>query len=209
MLDHLSLKLARPLLGKLATILAARNISADQVTLAGFAAGLSAAVAIGFQSYFVGIVLILLNRLADGVDGAVARINGPTDSGAFLDIILDFIFYSAIVFAFGVANPESNGLAAAALIFSFVGTGSSFLAYAIMAERYQLTDLRLPDKGFYYLGGLTEATETIAFFIIFCLFPNSFAILAWIFASLCWVSTVLRIIYAYNSLRNKTLTRSK
>jgi phosphatidylglycerophosphate synthase len=200
MLDHISLKLAKPLLESTARRLATRNISADQVSVLGFMMGVAGAATIGFQYYIFGMVLILLNRLADGIDGALARIKGATDRGAYLDICLDFIFYSAVVFGFAVADPTENSLAAAALIFSFVGTGSSFLAYAIMAERRKLTNLRLPNKGFYYLGGLAEGTETILFFVLFCLFPGSFTTLAWILTAICWLSTFLRIISSYTTL---------
>ncbi len=202
MLDHLSLKLAKPLLESMARGLASKNISADQVSFFGFIAGICGAAAIANHYYLSGMVLILVNRLADGIDGTLARIQGATDSGAYLDICLDFIFYSAIVFGFALADPGRNSLAAAALIFSFVGTGSSFLAYAIMAERRKLTNLRLPNKGFYYLGGIAEGTETILFFILFCLFPDSFTTLAWILTGICWLSTCIRIFSSYTRLRS-------
>jgi len=200
MLDHISLKLAKPLLESTARTLASRNISADQVSAFGFIIGLTGAAAIGFHYYICGMILILINRLADGIDGTLARMKGATDSGAYLDICLDFIFYSAVVFGFALADPTQNSLAAAALIFSFVGTGSSFLAYAIMAERRKLTNLRLPNKGFYYLGGIAEGTETILFFVLFCLFPGSFTTLAWILTAICWLSTILRIFSSYTTL---------
>ncbi len=200
MLDHFALKLAKPLLEKTATTLAPR-MTADQVSILGFMAGIGGAAAIALQYFYAGLLLIILNRFADGVDGALARIKGVTDSGAYLDISLDFIFYSAVVFGFALADPGKNSLAAAALIFSFVGTGSSFLAYAILAERRKLTNLRLPNKGFYYLGGIAEGTETTLFFALFCLFPGSFAALAWLLAVICWISTCLRITYACKTLK--------
>lgn len=201
MLDHISLKLAKPLLESMARKLDSR-MTADQVSFLGFIIGIGGVAAIGFHYYLTGLILILLNRLADGIDGTLARIKGATDSGAYLDISLDFIFYSAVVFGFALADPNKNGLAAAALIFSFVGTGSSFLAYAILAERRKLTNLRLPNKGFYYLGGIAEGTETILFFILFCLFPGSFTTLAWILTAICWLSTCLRIFSAYTTLKS-------
>jgi len=202
MLDHISLKLAKPLLECMARRLASNKVSADQVSLFGFFAGLGGAAAICYHYYLFGLLLILVNRLADGLDGALARIDGATDSGAYLDICLDFIFYSAVVFGFALADPVNNALAAAALIFSFVGTGSSFLAYAIMAERRKLTNLRLPNKGFYYLGGIAEGTETILFFILFCLFPGFFTTLAWLLTAICWLSTGMRIFSSYARLRS-------
>jgi len=200
MLDRIVLKLAKPLLETTARTLVSR-LTADQVSILGFIAGIGGAVAIAFHQYYLGLSLILLNRLADGVDGTLARMKGATDSGAYLDISLDFVFYSAVVFGFALADPVANSLAAAALIFSFVGTGSSFLAFAILAERRKLTNLRLPNKGFYYLGGIAEGTETTLFFILFCLAPGSFTALAWLLAAICWISTCLRITYAYKTLK--------
>lgn len=200
MLDKYSLQILKPLLNSLAEWLSKKGITADQVSIASFLIGLLGVVLIAFQLYLWGLLLILLNRLGDGIDGALARLTGSTDRGAFLDICLDFIFYSAVVFGFALADPARNSLAASFLIFSFVGTGSSFLAYAIMAERRSLADYRLPDKGFYYLGGLAEGTETIIFFILISLWPSFFPVLAWIFGSICLLGTATRVIYGYRSL---------
>lgn len=167
--------------------------TADGVTLAGFVIGMLAIPAIAFEAYSLGLGLILLNRLADGLDGAIARLTEKTDRGGFLDIALDFIFYSSIPFAFALADPFENALAAAFLIFSFIGTGCSFLAYAIMAEKRGLSTDIQGQKSLYYLGGLTEGFETIALFILACLLPVWFPIMAWIFGTLCWITTATRI----------------
>lgn len=200
MLDRYSLKIVTPLLGSLAGYLRKKGIKADQITMVSFAVGLLGVVMIVRHHYLLAGLLILLNRLGDGVDGTLARLDGTTDRGAFLDICLDFIFYSAVVLGFALAEPDRNSLAAAFLIFSFVGTGSSFLAYAIMAERRSLADHRLPDKGFYYLGGLAEGTETIIFFVLVCLFPPLFSFLAWFFGAICLLGTAARIVYGYRTL---------
>ena len=200
MLDRYSLKILRPLLDSLAGYLRQRGIRADHITMVSFAVGLLGAILVARHHYLLGGLCILLNRLGDGVDGVLARLSGTTDRGAFLDICLDFIFYSAVVLGFAFAEPVRNNPAATFLIFSFVGTGSSFLAYAIMAERRSLTDQRLPDKGFYYLGGLAEGTETIIFFVLICLFPSFFPVLAWIFGSICLLGTAARIVYGYKTL---------
>ena len=109
----------------------------------------------------------------------MARAGVATDRGAFLDIGLDFVFYGLIPLAFGVAQPEANALAAATLLAAFVGTASSFLAYAIIAEKRGLKSTDYPTKSFYYLGGLTEGTETIACFVAMCLWPQHFAASRW------------------------------
>ncbi len=157
-----------------------------------------ALVALGL--YLPGLALLLLNRLADGLDGAIARRRGITDLGGFLDIVLDFIVYSGIVFAFAVAAPERNALAAAFLIFSFVGTGCSFLAFAVMAARRGVETEARGRKSLYYLGGLTEGTETIAFFVACGLLPQLFPILAVVFGLLCWLTTMGRIMTAVGVL---------
>ena len=201
MLDRYSLQLLSPRLESIARLLAQKGVKADHITISGFFVGMAGAAAISLRYYFLGLLLILLNRLGDGLDGPLARMTGPTDRGAFLDITLDFIFYSAVIAGFALAEPANNALAATILIFSFIGTGSTFLAYAIMAERRSITNLKLPQKGFYYLGGIAEGTETILFLILFCLFPSLFSLFAWIFALLCMLATTIRIIYGYNSLR--------
>jgi phosphatidylglycerophosphate synthase len=185
-----------PLVGRVldgpARALADRGLSADRITLAGFATGALAVPALAAGWFGLALALILLNRLADGLDGAVARLTGPTDRGAFLDIALDFTFYALVPLGFALADPAANALAAAALIAAFVGTGSSFLAFAVMAERRGLRSAAFPRKGLHYLGGLTEGAETIAFFAAICLFPAAFALLAWAFAALCLITTVTR-----------------
>lgn len=194
MLDRKILDLTRSTLLSLARKLVAKGIRADQVSWLGFLLGLCAVPLITLQHELWAIVFILLNRLADGIDGSIARLTTPTDRGAFLDIALDFLFYSAIPLAFALANPQQNALAAVILLYAFVGTGSSFLAFAVIAAKRQLSSTHFPEKGFYYLGGLTEATETIAVFVLMCLLPQYFWALAYIFAALCALTTATRIV---------------
>jgi phosphatidylglycerophosphate synthase len=141
-----------------------------------------------------------LSRLADGLDGAVARLTQPTDRGAFLDITLDFLFYASIPLAFAVADPAANALPAAVLLAAFVGTGSSFLAFAVLAERRGMKSVQYPQKGIYYLGGLTEATETLLCFALMCLWPMHFAWWAYGFATLCAMTIATRIVGGWRTL---------
>lgn len=163
------------------------------MTWAGFVLGLGAVpfIACGYSAW--AIVCIALNRLADGLDGSIARQTQTTDLGAFLDISLDFLFYSSIPLAFVLANPEQNGLAGALLIYSFIGTGCTFLAFAVLAAKRGNTSAAYPQKGIYYLGGLTESTETIGLFVLMCIFPQWFSVLAIGFAVLCALTTALRL----------------
>ena len=176
-------------------LVARTGVTANQISFAGFALGLGAAVAVAFGAGTAAVLLIIANRLLDGLDGAVARSTGSTDLGAYLDITLDFLFYSAVPFAFAVADP-ANATAAAFLIFSFVGTGSSFLAFAIIAQKRGISTEIRGKKGFFYLGGLTEGSETIIFLLVVAFWPDLFVPLAWVFGCLCWITTVTRVRYA-------------
>lgn len=201
MLDRaLAQLIARPL-QSLARALHRMGVGANAVTAAGFVLGIAAAVAIALQFFGVAIVLLLASRLCDGLDGAIARLTQPTDAGGFLDIALDFLFYASIPLAFALADPARNALPAAALLAAFIGTGSSFLAFAVMAAKRQMTSTDYPHKSFYFLGGLTEASETLAFFIAMCLWPASFATLAWVFAGLCVLTTATRVWWGFKRFR--------
>ena len=191
MIDRHLLPAQRALLDPPGRVLARRGVTADQVTLAGFALGLGAFAALTAGAFGAALVLILANRLADGLDGAIAREVGGTDRGAFLDIALDFAFY-ALPLGFALVDPAANALAAAVLIASFIGTGSSFLAFASVAAQRGLRASDYPAKGIYYLGGLTEGAETIGLFVAMCLWPAAFPVLAYLFATLCALTTISR-----------------
>jgi phosphatidylglycerophosphate synthase len=201
MLDRFALRQLRPVLRFCAAGLHHAGVSADQVTLAGFACGLSGAAFIAFEQYAAGLLCILASRLADGVDGELARQTQPTDRGAFLDICLDFIFYASIPFAFALADPPRNALPASALLLAFIGTAASFLAYAVMAAKRGITSTAFPGKGLFYLGGLTEATETLVVFCMACIFPQWFPWLAWLFAALCIVTTCTRLAAGWHTFK--------
>lgn len=193
MIDRPAQALIGPVLQALGRLLVRCGLGADQITFAGFGLGMAAAVCIALQRPLAGLALLLASRLADGLDGTVARLTQPTDRGAFLDITLDFLFYASVPLAFALADPAANALAAAVLLAAFIGTGSSFLAFAVLAERRGLKSLAYPGKGLYYLGGLTEAGETLACFAAMCLWPAAFAPLAMGFAALCGLTLLARL----------------
>jgi phosphatidylglycerophosphate synthase len=199
MFDRQMLALSKPLVDNIAQGLNRLGISANQVSLTGFALGMAAALLIAHGNIQIAIVPLLFNRLLDGLDGAVARFSTPTDRGAFLDITLDFLFYAAVPLAFGFCNPERNALAAAVLLASFIGTGVSFLAYAIMAAKRGETSTAYPSKSFYYLGGLTEGFETVMCFVAMCLWPQHFAVIAFVYAAMCYVTTLTRLVAGWQA----------
>lgn len=199
MLDRAAIALLRPLLDRAGAALHRWGVKADAVTWMGFAIGLAAAGAIARGAYAAGLALMLASRVCDGLDGAVARRTKPTDRGAFLDIVLDFVFYASIPLAFAIAEPDTRALPAAVLLAAFVGTGSSFLAFAVLAERRGLASTAFPKKGFFYLGGLTEASETLLCFALMCLVPGWFDVLAYGFAALCGLTFATRVIAGWRA----------
>lgn len=181
--------------------LAARGITADRVTVAGFVLGLAGAGSIAIGWFGLALALVAANRIADGIDGAIARIRGTTERGGFLDISLDFAFYAAVPVAFAVYDPIRNGLAAALLVATFLVNGGAFLAFAAMAAKRGLETKAQGEKSIFYLAGLAEGAETIAVFVAMCLWPNAFPWLAAAFAALCLVSGAARIIAGSRTLR--------
>lgn len=180
--------------------IAASRISANALTLAGALVGIGAALAISQQQFAGALLLIIGNRILDGLDGAVARVNGPTEFGGYLDTLADFLFYVSVPVAFGFANA-ANQLPALLLVASFTLTAVSFLGFAAIAARQGASDSEHGPKAFIYSTGLMEGGETIAFFILFCLFPEHFPTLAILFAALCGVTVAQRIAVTARNFR--------
>jgi phosphatidylglycerophosphate synthase len=194
-------RLIGPSLDRAGEGLARQGVSADAVTFLGFGLGLAAAAVIVVESYGLALVLLLLSRLCDGLDGAVARHTAKTDRGGFLDIVLDFAFYGAVPLAFVLARPEANAVAGAVLLCGFYVNGTTFLAFSLMAERRGFSSAARGEKSLYFTTGLAEATETIAVFCLFCLLPQSFALIAYVFAAACFITAAARIALAMRVFR--------
>lgn len=193
MLDRAARQIIDPPLNRAGQSLAARGWTADGVTLVGLGLGLIAALTIWLGWFAVALIPLLASRIADGLDGAVARATQKTDFGGYLDIAADFLFYGAIPAAFVFNDPATNGAAGAFLLVSFYVNGTSFLGYAILAEKHDMETVAQGQKSLYYSNGILEGTETIIFFVLLCLFPNAFPVLAWIFGLLCFATAGLRI----------------
>lgn len=192
MLDSRIRPFIDPTLNAVAVRLAGSGITANQVTWFGFAVGTLALPVIWLGFYQLALLLLLVNRLCDGLDGAIARRVGKTDLGGYLDIVLDFVFYSAFVFGFCLNQPD-HAVYGAFLIFSFIGTGTSFLAFAIIAEKRGIETSAQGEKSIYYLSGIAEGFETIVVLAMMCLMPAHFWLLALVFGLICCLSTAGRI----------------
>lgn len=201
MLDAKLRPLIDPPLNAAGRMLAGLGVTANGLTFAGLALGLGGAAAIALGHIGWGLALIIANRVADGLDGAVARVRGPSDLGGYFDIVADFAFYVSIPLGFGILAP-ANTLPALVLVASFVLTGVSFLAFAVIAAKRGAETAAHGRKSFFYSTGLAEGTETIAVFIAMCLFPAWFAVLAYGYAALCALTVFQRSAMAMAAFRD-------
>jgi len=196
MLDTVTRPLINRPLNSAGRFLARRGVGANAVTLTGLVIGLLAALAVGIGYFALAFALIVVNRVIDGLDGAVARASTPTDRGGYLDIVVDYVFYASIPFAFAVIDPAHNAIPAAALLAGFCLTCSSFLTFATIAAKRGLETETHGKKSFFYSTGLVEGTETIAFFLAMTAMPHWFPVLAWVFAALCVLTAIQRSVLA-------------
>lgn len=192
--------LSRPL-DAIGRVLAASGVSANSVTLAGLGVAVVLVFVLATRQFALGLLLLALNRLLDGVDGAIARATHRTDFGGYLDSVADYVFYAGVPLGLALANPQENALPAAALLASFLLTGASFLAFAALAAKRSLEPDATRPKAFFYSVGLMEGAETIAFFVAMLLWPAYFPALAWTFAGLCVLTAVQRSLIAAKVFR--------
>lgn len=196
MLDAMLRPLIDPPLNAAGRALARRGVTPNAVTLAGLGFGLIMAAMIAGGAGAFALLPLALSRLADGLDGAVARATAKTDFGGHLDITCDFAFYGAIPLAFALRDPDANALPAAFLLATFYLNGASFLGFALLAEKRGMQTKAQGEKSLYYSAGLLEGTETIAFFALLCLVPQHFPPLAGVFGALCLLTTATRLLLA-------------
>jgi phosphatidylglycerophosphate synthase len=196
MLDPLLRRWIDPPLNQAGAWLAQCGMSANAFSLAGLAIGLTTIPLLAWGRYEMALLVILANRLIDGLDGAIARSKGTTPFGGYLDIMCDMGFYAAVPLGFALARPD-NALWAAVLLASFVCTASSFLGRAVLAAQSgEPDDGARGRKSFFHAAGIVEGTETIIAFVAFCLFPEAFPWLAGSFAVLCFWTAAARILEA-------------
>jgi len=204
MLDGVTRRIINRPLDRFGHMLAGRGVTANAMTLAGLLLGLGAAIVIACGLVWIGLALIAVSRLADGLDGAVARATRPTDFGGYWDIAADFIFYGAIPLGFAILDPAANAVPAAVLLFAFYANGGSFLGFAVLAERRGLHTERSGQKTLFYADGLMEGTETIGFFLAFCFWPHLFGVLAYTFAALTFYTAIARLFRAWRAYAVQT-----
>lgn len=204
--------LDRPL-ARAAAVLDRPWLNPDKITIAGLALGLGSAVAAATQLWWVSLALWLLSRVADGLDGSLARLRldcsssggaGPgaqSGAGGFLDITADFIVYGTTVV--GVAIGATAGQGAPwwpflLVLLTYYVNGTAFLAFSSIAER---TGHTIEDgRSLSFLGGLAEGSETIAVHSLWLLLPAIAWQIALVWAAVVALSAAQRIVAGYRDL---------
>ncbi len=203
MLDGTTRRLVAPALEALAARVDRPAVTPDRVTLLGLALGLGSAVAAATALWIPALVLWLLSRVADGLDGVLARRRAaagepPSAAGGYLDITADFLVYGATVA--GVAIGWGGSLLPfVAVLVAYYLNGATFLAFSSLAER---TGRRLDDgRSLSFLGGLAEGTETVLVHSLWLVLPGHAGTIAWVWAGVVGVSGVQRMVAGYRALR--------
>ena len=207
MLDVPVRRVLAPPLESVARGLDRAGVSPLAVTGAGWLVGVAACVSVATGHWWLALVLWLLNRLLDGLDGPLARRAGATDLGGFLDIVADFSIYGGFVLAVGIERPEAR-VACLALFLTYYLSGSAFLALSSVLERRGESERSGGSDGrsLLFIGGLAEGTETVIAGVLFCLFPQYAEQIAWGFAAAVGVTVLQRVALGVHLLRASPVT---
>lgn len=180
-----------------------RYLHPTSITLLAGGCGVLAGLA-GWQGWFeAGLLLWIVNRVLDGLDGTVARLhNKQSDFGGYLDILIDFVLYAFIPALLAWrADTQTHYLATLLLIGTFYVNAASWLYLSSILERRargantqgEMTSVTMP-------GGVIEGTETALFFGLFFLLPELLIPLFILMSALVWVTVVQRLLWALHHL---------
>jgi phosphatidylserine synthase len=202
-LDATMRPLVAPALQALAVRVDRPAVTPDRVTLLGLVLGLGSAAAAASALWVPALVLWLLSRVADGLDGVLARRRAgagepPSAAGGYLDITADFLVYGTTVAGVGIGWGGSLEPFVAVLVAYYLN-GATFLAFSSLAER---TGRRLDDgRSLSFLGGLAEGTETVVVHSLWLLLPGHAGMIAWVWAAVVGISGLQRMVAGYRALR--------
>ena len=153
--------------------------------------------------YWFGLVLWLLNRILDGLDGVVARRHDKqSDFGGYLDLFFDFLVYLAVPISFAVAMPATPLIlwALAGLLASYYLNTMTWMGLSALLEKRQMqakirqTSMEMPT-------GLIEGAETIVLYTLFFVSPQYIAIQFGLMATLVLFTAIQRLLWTYRHIR--------
>jgi phosphatidylglycerophosphate synthase len=173
------------------------------ITLTAGAVGVMAAFAAWQGSFTVGLLLWWLNRVLDGLDGAVARAARQTsDFGGYLDMMVDYVVYLVVPCGIVLHAPDVPHLIALAFMLGtfYINNGAHLYLSSILERRRQgaqsngeLTTITMPRS-------LIEGFETIIVYSLFFLLPELLMTLFALFGLAVLGSTTLHLRWAARHL---------
>lgn len=200
MIDRAIRQRLAPALDAVASRIGRRGLRAGVLTALGLLVGVAGCVCAALAWWTPALVLWLLNRLLDGLDGPLARRSEPTALGGLLDFSADFVIYSGFVVAVAIARPPAQ-LACVALLATYLVNNVVLLSFSSVVER-----LHLPlgdERSLRLTTGLAEGGETIVAYALFCLFPRSATEIAWVFAAVVALTAIQRVAQAIQVLSGR------
>ncbi len=190
-------KLCRKPLQNIARFVSNKGLSANAVTVSNIPVNISIFFCIWAKWYGLAIVLILLSRFLDGLDGAIARERHSSHpASGYLDIMVDYIFYISIPLGFVVADSH-NAVAGAFVLAAYTFTGVNFMASAAAAAKLHLRSYAFPNKALYYATNIVEGAETIVYSLVVCIVPQFFVAISTGYAIILFITTPIILYFRW------------
>lgn len=173
------------------------GLGAGMLTSLGLVLGIACSVAAALAAWAPALVLWLVNRTLDGLDGPLARIRGATDLGGMLDFLSDCVVYAGFPIGVAIATSDAR-IAVCFLLGTYLLNNVALLSFSSILERRRIA---LGDeRSLRFTTGLTEGTETIACYSLVCVVPDHAGTIFWVFGGLVLVTVGQRILLAYRTL---------
>lgn len=172
------------------------------ITAASLLAGVASAGVAASGLPLVALALWLTNRVLDGLDGEVARLDGrQSDLGGYADLLADFTVYALlpIGLAYAQQDPAVWRLLAWMLAAFYLNAGSWMLLAALLEKERQRS--ARPRTSLHMPTGLIEGAETALLYVLFLLFPNDLPLLFGLTALLVTITAAQRVVWAVRHLR--------
>jgi len=182
-----------------------KGVSPTTITVAACLVGVASGAAAASQQYGLALGLWGANRLLDGLDGTMARVNSQqSDLGGYLDLVLDMVVYAAIPLGLTLGSDLPGvTLALAVLLASFYINSATWMVLSSLLEKRcqgakakgELTTVTIP-------RGLIEGLETFLFYSLFMIFPQWLTVLFSLMAGLVILTSIQRVAWAVRHLKS-------
>lgn len=201
MLDHATREFKERALRPIAIF--SSGIDPTTITTIALIFGVLAAFTAAIGWYPVAFGLWVINRILDGLDGTIARLNDKqSDMGGYVDILFDYVVYALIPLGIVYSQPTEFGWLALSILFVvyYVNTASWMYLSSILEKRMAGAKLRGEKTSVTMPGGLVGGTETIIVYTLFLLFPMLHPYFFLVFAGMIFITIVQRFVWAGNNL---------